>query len=61
MVTNEQNIQNREDRPCHLLDPLATGLLIIYTGKMTKQIDSYQAQEKEYTEHLRSGKQRPHG
>lgn len=31
------------------LDPLATGLLIICTGKMTKQIDTYQAQEKEYT------------
>jgi tRNA pseudouridine55 synthase len=31
------------------LDPLATGLLIICTGKMTKQIDGYQAQEKEYT------------
>lgn len=31
------------------LDPLATGLLIICTGKFTKQIDSYQAQEKEYT------------
>ncbi len=31
------------------LDPLATGLLIVCTGKMTKQIDSFQAQEKEYT------------
>ncbi len=31
------------------LDPLATGLLIICTGKLTKQIDSYQAEEKEYT------------
>lgn len=31
------------------LDPLATGLLIICTGKFTKQIDNYQAQEKEYT------------
>lgn len=31
------------------LDPLASGLLIICTGKMTKQIDSFQAQEKEYT------------
>lgn len=30
------------------LDPLATGLLIICTGKFTKQIDTYQAQEKEY-------------
>lgn len=31
------------------LDPLASGLLILCTGKFTKQIDTYQAQEKEYT------------
>ncbi len=31
------------------LDPLATGLLIICTGKFTKQINNYMAQEKEYT------------
>ncbi|AUC83194.1 tRNA pseudouridine(55) synthase TruB [Lacinutrix sp. Bg11-31] len=31
------------------LDPLATGLLIICTGKMTKQIDTFQGQVKEYT------------
>lgn len=31
------------------LDPLASGLLIICTGKFTKKIDEYQAQEKEYT------------
>lgn len=31
------------------LDPLATGLMILCTGKMTKQIDSFQAQVKEYT------------
>src|SRR6267154_601015 len=31
------------------LDPLATGLLIICTGKLTKRIDEFQAQEKEYT------------
>jgi len=31
------------------LDPLASGLLIICTGKLTKKIDEYQAQEKEYT------------
>ena len=31
------------------LDPLATGLLIICTGKMTKEIDTFQAQIKEYT------------
>lgn len=31
------------------LDPLASGLLILCTGKFTKNIDTYQAQEKEYT------------
>lgn len=31
------------------LDPLATGLLIICTGKFTKQITEIQAQPKEYT------------
>ncbi|MEZ4840856.1 MAG: tRNA pseudouridine(55) synthase TruB [Flavobacteriaceae bacterium] len=31
------------------LDPLATGLLIICTGAFTKKIETYQAQEKEYT------------
>lgn len=30
------------------LDPLATGLLIICTGKFTKKIDSIQAEKKEY-------------
>lgn len=30
------------------LDPLATGLLIICTGKKTKRIEEFQAQEKEY-------------
>lgn len=31
------------------LDPLATGLLILCAGKFTKQIETYQAQHKEYT------------
>lgn len=31
------------------LDPLATGLLIVCTGKFTKKIDEFQALEKEYT------------
>jgi len=31
------------------LDPLATGLLIVCTGKFTKRINDYMAQEKEYT------------
>ncbi len=31
------------------LDPLATGLLIICTGKLTKKIDLFQVEDKEYT------------
>ncbi len=31
------------------LDPLATGLLIVCTGKFTKKINGYMSQEKEYT------------
>jgi tRNA pseudouridine55 synthase len=31
------------------LDPLATGLLIVCTGKFTKKINEYMAQEKQYT------------
>jgi len=34
---------------CGTLDPLATGLLICCTGKMTKQITGFQQQTKEYT------------
>jgi tRNA pseudouridine55 synthase len=31
------------------LDPLATGLLILCTGKMTKSIEDFMGMEKEYT------------
>lgn len=41
------------------LDPLATGLLILCTEKKTKEIESYQAQEKEYTGTLVLGKTTP--
>lgn len=33
---------------CGTLDPLATGLLICCTGRMTKQIEQFQKQDKEY-------------
>jgi tRNA pseudouridine55 synthase len=42
-------LQTRKVGHAGTLDPLATGLLIICTGKKTKQIDSYQSEEKEYT------------
>ena len=37
------------------LDPLATGVLILCTGKATKQIESLQYQTKEYTATLQLG------
>ena len=37
------------------MDPLATGLLIVCTGKSTKKIDTYQSLFKEYTGTLRFG------
>ena len=41
------------------LDPLATGLLIICVGKLTKKIDTYQAQEKTYTGSITLGATTP--
>jgi tRNA pseudouridine55 synthase len=43
------NIKNIKVGHAGTLDPLATGLLIICTGKQTKEIDMYQGQIKEYT------------
>ena len=41
------------------LDPLATGLLIICTGKFTKRINEFMAQEKEYTGSITLGATTP--
>lgn len=41
------------------LDPLADGLLIICTGKFTKRINEFQAQEKEYTAEFTLGATTP--
>jgi tRNA pseudouridine55 synthase len=41
------------------LDPLASGLLIVCTGKSTKQINSFQDQEKEYIAGILLGKTTP--
>ncbi len=41
------------------LDPLASGLLIVCTGKFTKQIESYQGMEKEYSGTLYLGATTP--
>jgi len=41
------------------LDPLATGVLILCTGKATKQIDTFQHQTKEYVATLKLGATTP--
>lgn len=41
------------------LDPLATGLLIVCTGKKTKEIFNYQEQRKKYTGIITLGKSSP--
>ena len=41
------------------LDPLATGLMIICTGKKTKEINQYQSAEKEYLATLKLGATTP--
>jgi tRNA pseudouridine55 synthase len=41
------------------LDPLATGVLILCTGKMTKQIERLQGETKEYTATLQLGATTP--
>lgn len=67
MTWTSFDVANKLKRACKFkkighagtLDPLATGLLILCTGKKTKQIDSYQAQEKEYTGTMVLGKTTP--
>ncbi|MEM7107026.1 MAG: tRNA pseudouridine(55) synthase TruB [Bacteroidota bacterium] len=41
------------------LDPLATGLLILCSGKKTKEIETYQGMEKEYTGIIKIGQTTP--
>lgn len=48
-IRKQFNIKKIKVGHAGTLDPLATGLLIICTGKQTKNIEKYQAQTKEYT------------
>ncbi len=53
------NIKIKKVGHAGTLDPLATGLLIICTGKFTKKIEHYQGMEKEYTGIIELGKTTP--
>ncbi|MCB0444070.1 MAG: tRNA pseudouridine(55) synthase TruB [Gelidibacter sp.] len=48
-IRQARNIKKIKVGHAGTLDPLATGLLVICTGKWTKQIDTFQAQIKAYT------------
>ena len=49
LIKKEFNLKKIKVGHAGTLDPLATGLLILCTGKFTKKIETYQAQHKEYT------------
>lgn len=49
LIRKGHNIKKIKVGHAGTLDPLASGLLILCTGKFTKQIENLQGQEKEYT------------
>ncbi len=53
------NIKIKKVGHAGTLDPLATGLLIVCTGKFTKRIEHYQGLKKEYTGIIELGKTTP--
>ena len=59
--TLRTNLQVKNIKVGHAgtLDPLADGLLIVCTGKFTKRINEFQAQEKEYTAEFTLGATTP--
>jgi tRNA pseudouridine55 synthase len=59
LIKMQLNIKKIKVGHAGTLDPLATGLLIICTGKFTKKIDTYQAQNKEYITTLKLGATTP--
>lgn len=58
-IRQQFNIKKIKVGHAGTLDPLATGLLIICTGKFTKKINEYQAQTKEYTGTITLGSSTP--
>lgn len=49
LIRSNLNIKKIKVGHAGTLDPLATGLMIICTGKFTKRINEFMGQEKEYT------------
>lgn len=59
LIRKSCNIKKIKVGHAGTLDPLATGLLIICTGKFTKRIEEFQGQEKEYTGTITLGSTTP--
>jgi len=59
LIRNRFNIQKIKVGHAGTLDPLATGLLLVCTGKATKTIQQLQEMEKEYIATIHLGKTTP--
>lgn len=58
-LQNQFNIKKLKVGHAGTLDPLATGLVILCTGKATKQINDIQSLEKEYIANIKLGETTP--
>jgi tRNA pseudouridine55 synthase len=58
-LTREMNQKKLKVGHAGTLDPLATGLMVLCTGKATKRVETLQAQEKEYIATLKMGATTP--
>jgi tRNA pseudouridine55 synthase len=55
LISKKMGVKRIKTGHAGTLDPLATGVLVLCTGKMTKQIESLQYHTKEYTATLQLG------
>ena len=59
LLCRKLNVKKLKVGHAGTLDPLASGLMILCTGKSTKLIDTYQAEEKEYIATIKLGATTP--
>ena len=59
LISKRMGVKRVKTGHAGTLDPLATGVLILCTGKATKRIDELQAHTKEYTATLQLGATTP--
>ena len=59
LISKKMHVRRVKTGHAGTLDPLATGVLILCTGKATKQIETLQLHDKEYTATLKLGATTP--